>query len=91
MSAVVNTHQAEAWNGYEGEHWAANQGRWDVVSSDLNEHLLAAARIARTDRVLDIGWAMGSPPGSRPDRRPIERLWESTCPGRCWNGLGGAL
>ena len=30
---IVNTGQAESWNGYEGEHWAANDDRYDTVNS----------------------------------------------------------
>lgn len=28
METVVNTGQAEAWNGYEGRHWAEHQARY---------------------------------------------------------------
>ncbi|WP_020575061.1 class I SAM-dependent methyltransferase [Actinopolymorpha alba] len=59
MGHIVNTHQAEAWNGYEGEHWAAHQQRWDAVSQELNHHLLTAAAIGEQDHVLDIGCGNG--------------------------------
>ncbi|MEQ4207465.1 class I SAM-dependent methyltransferase [Actinopolymorpha sp. B9G3] len=59
MQSIVNTHQAEAWNGYEGEHWAAHQDRWDAVSRELNDHLLAGAAISVQGRVLDIGCGNG--------------------------------
>jgi SAM-dependent methyltransferase len=59
MHSIVNTHQAVAWNGYEGEHWAAHQDRWDTVLRELNEHLLAGTAIGRRDRVLDIGCGNG--------------------------------
>ncbi|MGW5361796.1 class I SAM-dependent methyltransferase [Actinopolymorpha pittospori] len=59
MQAVVNTHQAEAWNGYEGEHWAAHQDRWDAVNVDLTRHLFAGAAVGERDRVLDIGCGNG--------------------------------
>src|SRR3954471_7095204 len=59
MRSIVNTAQAEAWNGYEGGHWAAHQSRYDAVNSGFNEHLLAAAAIGEQDRVLDVGCGTG--------------------------------
>jgi SAM-dependent methyltransferase len=59
MTTIVNTAQAEAWNGYEGGHWAANQDRYDAVNSGFNEPLLEAAAIGAGDRVLDIGCGNG--------------------------------
>jgi SAM-dependent methyltransferase len=59
MAAIVNTAQAEAWNGYEGGHWAAHQSRYDAVNSGFNDPLLAAAAIGERDRVLDVGCGNG--------------------------------
>ncbi|NKY44019.1 class I SAM-dependent methyltransferase [Nocardia cerradoensis] len=59
MTHIVNTAQSEAWNGYEGEHWADHADRYDAVNSGINEPLLAAAKIAPGDRVLDIGCGNG--------------------------------
>ncbi|MFC4536672.1 class I SAM-dependent methyltransferase [Sphaerisporangium dianthi] len=59
MNSIVNTHQAEAWNGYEGNHWADNHDRYDAVNSGFNEHLLRAAAIGEHDRVLDVGCGNG--------------------------------
>ena len=59
MHPVVNTDQSEAWNGYEGNHWAEHQERYDAVNSGFNPPLLAAAAIGETDRVLDIGCGNG--------------------------------
>ena len=59
MPEIVNTHQAEAWNGYEGEHWAENHDRYDAVNSGFNDMLLAAADIGPDDRVLDVGCGNG--------------------------------
>ncbi|WP_262401316.1 class I SAM-dependent methyltransferase [Actinomadura sp. CNU-125] len=56
---IVNTHQAEAWNGYEGTHWADHHARYDAVNSGFNPHLLDAAEIGPRDRVLDIGCGNG--------------------------------
>ncbi|GAA4365369.1 class I SAM-dependent methyltransferase [Actinomadura verrucosospora] len=59
MTEIVNTHQAEAWNGYEGEHWAENHDRYDAMNGGFNDALLEAARIGPRDRVLDIGCGNG--------------------------------
>ncbi|HEX5116366.1 MAG TPA: methyltransferase domain-containing protein [Pseudonocardiaceae bacterium] len=56
---AVNTHQNEAWNGYEGQHWADEHERWSVTLASGNQPLFAAARIGATDRVLDIGCGTG--------------------------------
>ncbi|MBN6037692.1 class I SAM-dependent methyltransferase [Amycolatopsis sp. 195334CR] len=59
MSGIVNTAQAEAWNGYEGEHWASHDDRYDAVNGGFNEFVLEAAGITESDRVLDLGCGNG--------------------------------
>ncbi|ONI87452.1 SAM-dependent methyltransferase [Actinosynnema sp. ALI-1.44] len=54
---VVNTAQSEAWNGYEGRHWATNDGRYDAMNGGFNEFVLRL--ITPADRVLDIGCGNG--------------------------------
>ncbi|RSM86616.1 class I SAM-dependent methyltransferase [Kibdelosporangium aridum] len=56
---MANEHQAKAWNGYEGEHWAARHARYDAMIADLNEHLFPAAALTASDRVLDVGCGAG--------------------------------
>ena len=59
MTEIVNTAQAQAWNGYEGEHWADNDDRFDRVNGGFNAALLAAAGITAEQDVLDIGCGNG--------------------------------
>lgn len=59
MVAIVNTHQAEAWNGYEGRHWADHQDRYDAANDSMNAPILRTAAISGTDRVLDVGCGNG--------------------------------
>jgi len=59
MERIVNTQQAEAWNGYEGQYWADHSERWDEVVGGLNEPLFDTATIGRRDRVLDVGCGNG--------------------------------
>ena len=59
MPDIVNTEQAQAWNGYEGEHWAGHQDRWDTINAAFNQPLFDAAAISAQDRILDIGCGNG--------------------------------
>jgi SAM-dependent methyltransferase len=56
---IVNEDQANAWDGTEGETWAADQDRYDAGVGVYNEHLLDAANISTNERVLDIGCGCG--------------------------------
>ncbi|MFJ5549452.1 class I SAM-dependent methyltransferase [Streptomyces sp. NPDC093225] len=60
MPEIANTAQAQAWNGYEGAHWAAHQDRWDAVNAGFDQPLLDAAVITPGDRVLDVGCGAGA-------------------------------
>jgi SAM-dependent methyltransferase len=59
MVAIVNTQQAEAWNGYEGRHWADHQDRYDAANDGMNKPIFEAAAITEADRVLDVGCGNG--------------------------------
>ena len=58
-SEIVNVDQAEAWDGPEGEHWAAHYARFDETIAPHHPLLLAAAAFAQGERVLDIGCGNG--------------------------------
>ncbi|MFJ3809473.1 class I SAM-dependent methyltransferase [Streptomyces sp. NPDC090073] len=60
MHPLANTAQAEAWNGYEGSHWAAHHDRWDAVNAGFDQPLLDAAAIEAGDHVPDIGCGAGA-------------------------------
>ncbi|MEW2355342.1 methyltransferase domain-containing protein [Spirillospora sp. NPDC029432] len=55
----VDQGQAEAWNGYEGRHWAEHYERYDAVNGGFNGYVLDGAGIGERDRVLDIGCGNG--------------------------------
>lgn len=57
MATIVNTAQAEAWNGYEGEHWASHADRYDAVNNGFNGYVLDL--VEPGDRVLDLGCGNG--------------------------------
>ncbi|OIK07471.1 class I SAM-dependent methyltransferase [Streptomyces monashensis] len=59
MSDIVNTEQAQAWNGHEGAHWARNQDRWNAVNGGFDDRLLDAAAPTAAHRVLDVGCGAG--------------------------------
>lgn len=56
---TVNTHQSEAWNGYEGRHWADNHERYNTMVGGFGGPLFEAAAIEAHHRVLDVGCGAG--------------------------------
>ena len=59
MPEIVNTDQAKAWDGPEGEHWALHHERFDDTISPHHAVLIDAAAFAPGERVLDIGCGNG--------------------------------
>lgn len=59
-NAGPNAAQAEAWNGEQGRHWAANAGRQDEMLAEFASAVLSAAAIGDGDAVLDIGCGAGA-------------------------------
>lgn len=56
---IVNVEMAAAWDGAEGEHWAAHADRYEATGRRFGEALLRAAAVRSGDRVLDIGCGTG--------------------------------
>jgi SAM-dependent methyltransferase len=54
-----NQEQLAAWDGDEGEYWAAHGEYFDRAVVDHHRRLFEVAAIAPTDRVLDIGCGTG--------------------------------
>jgi SAM-dependent methyltransferase len=59
MQAIANARQAEAWNGWEGVHWARNRARYNAIVGAFNDDLFRIAAIAPGDHVLDVGCGTG--------------------------------
>ncbi|MFF1419232.1 class I SAM-dependent methyltransferase [Streptomyces sp. NPDC058280] len=59
MHDIANRQQAEAWNDWEGVHWAEHPERYNAMMGAFNAPLFAAAGIAAHDRVLDVGCGTG--------------------------------
>ncbi|MFE0678178.1 class I SAM-dependent methyltransferase [Streptomyces sp. NPDC058867] len=59
MHTIANRQQAEAWNDWEGVHWAEHPERYNGMMGAFNARLFDAAGIAPADRVLDVGCGTG--------------------------------
>ncbi|MFJ5774301.1 class I SAM-dependent methyltransferase [Streptomyces sp. NPDC093094] len=59
MHTIANRQQAQAWNDWEGVHWAEHHERYNAMMEAFDGALFAAADIGTHDRVLDIGCGTG--------------------------------
>jgi SAM-dependent methyltransferase len=58
---VVNTEQAAAWDGHEGDVWTEHADRYDRASRHVWQRFLDADLVRSDDRVLDVGCGTGGP------------------------------
>ena len=56
---IANVEMAAAWDGDEGEHWAAQADRYEATGPRYVEALLRAAAVRPADTILDIGCGTG--------------------------------
>ena len=56
---ATNAEQLKAWDGGEGDYWAANANQYDASVDRYHHPLLDLAAIAPDDAVLDIGCGTG--------------------------------
>jgi SAM-dependent methyltransferase len=57
---VVNAEQVEAWDGHQGDHWVRYADHYDALMQRVTPHLMEAAAVGFSDRVLDVGCGSGS-------------------------------
>ena len=81
----ANAGQARAWDGDEGAYWADNAERFDRAVAAYHGPFMAACRIARGERVLDIGCGTGQ------TTRDVMLVWQGPGPNEWVRELGGAL
>jgi SAM-dependent methyltransferase len=56
---IANAEMAAAWDGTEGEHWAAHADRYESSSTGFWDALLRTVTIGADHRILDIGCGTG--------------------------------
>ena len=56
---VVNTEQAAAWDGHEGDIWTEQADRYARASRRIWQRFVDGEFVSRTDRVLDVGCGTG--------------------------------
>lgn len=58
-TAPSNLEQRQAWDGSEGDYWAANARHFDATVAKYHLRLMEAAGIGKDSKVLDIGCGTG--------------------------------
>jgi ubiquinone/menaquinone biosynthesis C-methylase UbiE len=57
---MPNVEQMDHWNGAGGEHWVAEQVRYDDINAVFGVRVVAALAPQPGDRVLDVGCGNGA-------------------------------
>jgi SAM-dependent methyltransferase len=57
---MPNTEQMDYWNGAGGQHWIAEQARYDEMNAEFGARVVAALAPQPGDRVLDVGCGNGA-------------------------------
>jgi SAM-dependent methyltransferase len=57
---MPNVEQMDYWNGAGGEHWVAEQVRYDEINAEFGARVVAALAPRPGDRVLDVGCGNGA-------------------------------
>ena len=57
---MPNTVQSEYWDGSGGEHWVAEQARYDRINGGFGDRVVAVLSPQSGERVLDVGCGNGA-------------------------------